>query len=306
MSALVTLERAHVRFTSGVLALQAVTCEVRAGEALLLVGESGSGKSTLLRALSALQPLEHGTLRWHFGGSPLEPARTAPARVRAARRHFGMVFQDALAAFDPRMNLGTALSEPLLIQGRPVTQLDAAFREVGLAPELLLRRPHELSGGQRQRAALARAFITEPALLLLDEAVSALDVSLRAQVLGLLLEMQRRRGLALAFVTHDLAVARTLADRILVLLQGRIVEASSADEFFAGPLHPYARELLARVLPPEPRAARAAVASAPHDEALASRGCAYAPRCPLVVPACRTTLPELTQRGERSAACLLV
>lgn len=308
MRPLITLQRGSVRFTGRVQALREVDCEVRAGEALLLVGESGSGKSTLLRTLSALQTLDSGTLHWHFEGLTLEPAHAQPAKVRAERRHFGMVFQDALAAFDPRLDFGAALREPLRIQGRPASNalLESAFREVGLAPELLLRRPHELSGGQRQRAALARAFITEPRLLLLDEAVSALDVSLRAQVLGLLLDMQRRRGIALAFVTHDLAVARTLAHRILVLLQGRIVEDSPADQFFEGPLHPYARELLARVLPPEPAAARAAVQGLPREEALADSGCAYAPRCPLAVAACRTTLPTLTERGARRAACILV
>ncbi len=308
MSALLTLQRASVRFATGVQALREVDYEVRPGEALLLVGESGSGKSTLLRTLSALQPLDSGTLLWHFEQPSFEPARASPALVRAQRRHFGMVFQDALAAFDPRLDFGAALSEPLRLQGKPATTgvLESAFREVGLAPELLARRPHELSGGQRQRAALARAFITGPELLLLDEAVSALDVSLRAQVLGLLLAMQRQRGIALAFVTHDLAVARTLAHRIIVLLQGRIVEDSPADLFFEGPLHPYARELLSRVLPPEPRAARAAVQSIPHEEPLASSGCAYATRCSVAVAACRASVPLLTTRAERSAACFLV
>jgi ABC-type glutathione transport system ATPase component len=174
----------------------------------------------------------------------------------------GFVFQDSLAAFDPRLSFSRSLSLPLRAQNLVPSseQLATAFRETGLAPELLARKPHELSGGQRQRAALARALITNPRVLLLDEAVSALDVSLRAQILSLLLELQRQRSMAVVFVTHDLAVARTLAHRIVVMLAGRIVENAPADQFFAGPLHPYAQELLTHVLPPDPRAAKQALA----------------------------------------------
>lgn len=308
MTSLMRLENATLRFESGVRALSDVSLSVHAGESVLLVGESGSGKSTLLRALVAVQPLDQGQVRWQFEDRDFDPWHAEAALVRAHRRHMGFVFQDSLAAFDPRLSFSRSLSLPLRAQNLVPSseQLATAFRETGLAPELLARKPHELSGGQRQRAALARALITNPRVLLLDEAVSALDVSLRAQILSLLLELQRQRSMAVVFVTHDLAVARTLAHRIVVMLAGRIVENAPADQFFAGPLHPYAQELLTHVLPPDPRAAKQALAQEPREGALSRSGCAYALRCPSAVPECKVRVPELVPRGERSAACFLV
>lgn len=262
---LVRTENLSVAFNGAAPVLQGVDLEIRTGEALLIVGESGSGKSTLLRALLALERPATGRVLWHRGeAGTQDPWALPPAALRRERAHMGMVFQDSLAAFDPRLPLRASVELPLRASGQAVdrARVDALAREVGLEPALLERFPRQLSGGQRQRVAIARALITEPSLLLLDEAVAALDVSLRAQVLTLLLELRARRSLTLVFVTHDLAVARMLADRILVMQRGRVVEAAQADVFFSGPQQPYSAELLRAVLPPDPVRARAVIAAA--------------------------------------------
>jgi len=207
-------------------ALEGLSLELRPGEFLAVAGESGSGKSTLLRALARHLPLERGRLAVH-----------------TARHRLQLVFQDPYASLDPRQRAGAALEEVLAVHALP-RRAEALLAEVGLAPELAARFPHELSGGERQRLAIARALAVEPVGLLLDEPVSALDPSHRAQVLNLLVELRERRGLACLLVTHDLALVRVLADRLAVLEAGRLVECGPAEELLLHPAAPATRRLV--------------------------------------------------------------
>ena len=239
----------HVRFegrNGRVDAVRGVSLQVKAGEVLAVVGESGSGKSTLARALMGMVPVRQGTLALAGEGVPL----AAAARSLAQRRRIGMVFQDSAAAFDPRFTVERILREPIALLGRgaasapPAALLDA----VGLPASLLPRRPHELSGGQRQRVGIARALAGAPQLLICDEAVSALDVSVQAQILNLLADLQQSRGLALLFITHDLSVVSYIADRIAVMYRGELLETGVAAQVLDRPSHDYTRRLLAAAL----------------------------------------------------------
>jgi len=221
-------------------AVDGVRLEVRAGECVALVGESGSGKSTLARAILGLDALQGGTIR--LGESPVGPDMPA-----ALRRRMQVVFQDPYGSFNPRHRVGRVVAEPFHLGGRPSdaeARVAEALEEVGLQAADAGKFPHEFSGGQRQRIAIARALVTRPELIVLDEAVSALDVSVRARVLDLLAELQARHGLAYLFITHDLTVVRAVADRVLVMQAGRIVEEGETARVFAAPAHPYTRALL--------------------------------------------------------------
>jgi oligopeptide transport system ATP-binding protein len=235
-------------------ALDDVSFCMAPGEALGVVGESGSGKSTLARVLSGLQPADGGSIR--FDGCELRGLDRA--RWRPLRRDIQLVFKDPLASLDPRMTALAAVAEPLQAL-RPQLGGDERRRyacrwleRVGLPPGLHGRYPHELSGGQCQRVGIARALVIEPRLLICDEPVSALDVSVQAQIVNLLMDLRRERRLALLFIAHDLAVVRHLCDRVLVLHAGRVVECAPAAELFARPAHPYTQALLAAV-PEVPR-----------------------------------------------------
>ena len=238
-------------------ALAGVTLHLRAGETLGVVGESGSGKSTLGRLAVGLERPDSGTVR--FKGED-RWAAVGPGK-RQLRRDAQMVFQDPFGSLDPRPTVARIVAEPLglLRLGRAVAAARTveALAEVGIGAEALDRYPHEFSGGQRQRVAIARALITRPALLVADEPVSALDVSVQAQVLNLLAELRTRHGLALLFISHDLAVVAHLADRIAVMQAGQVVEEGPRDQILTSPRHPYTRSLLAAVLPPDPKRARA-------------------------------------------------
>jgi len=232
---------AFARGASTVDAVKAVTLGVEDGETLALVGESGSGKSTLARTAVGLVRPDRGTVR--YAGHEV---------ARGVNRGVGMVFQDPLGSLDPRMSVGDAIVEVLALHRlRPRPERRARVRElldsVGLPSESADARPRELSGGQQQRAAIARALAAEPALLILDEPVSALDVSVRAQVLRLLADLQSELGIAYLFIAHDLAVVRQLARRVAVMQRGELVEVADAAAFFAGPQHAYSRALLAAV-----------------------------------------------------------
>jgi peptide/nickel transport system ATP-binding protein len=233
-------------------AVDGVSLQVSRGETLALVGESGSGKSTLARVAVGLEAPTEGSVR--FGGVPVFPF-PHPSR-RALAKRLQMVFQDPDASLNPRRDVLATLREPLDLHQR----LSAAARdervrdlllEVGLDPALRRRYPHELSGGQKQRVCIARALAVEPELLVCDEAVSALDVSIQAQILNLLVELREKRGLSYLFITHDLRVVRQIADRIAVMCRGKLVEVASADQLFAAPADPYTRLLLAAVPVPE-------------------------------------------------------
>jgi peptide/nickel transport system ATP-binding protein len=238
-------------------ALDGVTLRLWAGETLGIVGESGSGKSTLGRLAVGLERPDSGAVR--FQGADLWA--TGRLGKRQVRRDAQMVFQDPYGSLDPRQKIAQIVAEPLglLHLGRAAAaeRCREALAEVGLGAEALDRYPHEFSGGQRQRIAIARALITRPALLVADEPVSALDVSVQAQVLNLLAELQRRHGLALLFISHDLAVVAHLADRIAVMQAGRVVEEGPRHQVLNAPRHSYTRNLLAAVLPPDPTKARA-------------------------------------------------
>jgi oligopeptide transport system ATP-binding protein len=229
--------------------LEDVSFEMRPGETLGLVGESGSGKSTLARALLKLIPAACGTIRW----CGIDLATLGPASLRTRRRDFQMVFQDPLASLDPRMSVAEILAEPLEIfepqKGAAEREGDVAamLGRVGLSPAAMHRHPHEFSGGQCQRIGIARAMMLRPKLLICDEPVSSLDVSIQGQIVNLLADLQSDLGTALLFISHNLAVVRQLSHRVMVIEAGRIVEIAERETLFASPAHPYTRALLAAV-----------------------------------------------------------
>ncbi len=287
-------------------ALIEVSLSVSGGQSLGIVGESGCGKSTLARLLTALDSPTGGQVL--FDGEDL--FALSETRLRRLRRRFQMVFQDPYGSLDPRHRIGRSIAEPLrALEGRRESEERVAevLNEVGLKPADAGRYPHEFSGGQRQRIAIARAIVTRPSLVVADEAVSALDVSVQAQILNLFLDLQQSHGLTYLFISHDLAVVRHVAQQVAVMYRGRVVESGTTAEVFAGPAHPYTRSLLDAVPLPDPaRRRRGGRAQAQQlDNPLdLPRGCAYAPRCPRASARCRESVPDLERlQGSRRAAC---
>ncbi len=239
-------------------ALADVDLEVREGRAVGIVGESGSGKSTLARAILALVAPSTGEVRWR--GRAVHAADRDG--LRAMRGELRVVFQDPFGSLDPRMTAGESVLEALEgVRGGAAAaemrqRVESALAEVGLDPAFATRYPHELSGGQCQRVAIARAIVVRPKLLICDEAVSALDVSVQAQIINLLDDLRRRHRMAMLFISHNLAVVRHLCDEVVVLCRGRVVEQATRDALFANPGHPYTQALLAAVPEPDPRRAR--------------------------------------------------
>lgn len=294
------------RPTALVKAVDGLSFSVRAGETLALVGESGSGKSTVGRLV--LRLIEPTAGKVIFDGR--EVFDLDPEALRAFRREAQFVFQDPYASLNPRMTVEQMLTEPLALHalvppaGRR-ERVGELLRMVGLEARLARRYPHEFSGGQRQRLVIARALAVEPKLIVCDEPVSALDVSIRAQVLNLLRDLQRRLGLAYIFISHDLAVVKHIADRVAVMYLGRIVESAPADELFASPRHPYTRALLSAIPVPTPRAGRERIilqGDVPSPLA-PPPGCHLHLRCPYVIDRCRTERPALVADGEHATAC---
>ncbi|NAZ37365.1 ABC transporter ATP-binding protein [Rubellimicrobium sp. CFH 75288] len=286
-------------------ALQGIDLELRAGETLAIVGESGSGKSTLGRAMLRLVPAE-GAILWE--GHDI--ARWPERRLGPFRRAAQMIFQDPYLSLNPRKTVGTILRDALRQAGGRGDReaVEALLSSVGLAAEAAVRYPRAFSGGQRQRVGIARALAVRPRLLVADEPVSALDMSVRAQVVNLLADIRQREGLALAFISHDLGVVRHMADRVAVLYFGRLVEIAEAETFYAAPAHPYSAALLAAAPPPEPRLARRALSATLSGEvpspARPPPGCAFASRCPRARDRCRAEIPPLRPLGPgRRAAC---
>lgn len=283
-------------------AVDGVTLTIEPGEALGLVGESGSGKSTLGKTILGLHDKTAGAVR--FRGQML-PASYRRADFLRQAGMMQMVFQDPDSTLNPRLTVGESLAEPLVLLGRRAevgTRLPEWLARVGLGAEAAGRYPHEFSGGQRQRLGIARALIAEPALLVCDEPVSALDVSVRAQIVNLLQELRRSIGLALLFIAHDLGVVRHLCERTAVMYRGRLVEEAPTEELFTRPRHPYTRLLLDSNPLPDPRLARPHAVPAPPNTANAA-GCVFAPRCPRAGNRCRTA-PELKDEGGgRRLAC---
>ena len=282
-------------------AVDDVSLEIPAASTFGLVGESGCGKSSLSRAVLRLQAITAGRVLFHAeaDGEPVDIKDLGAGPLRRLRREIQIVFQDPQSALNPRLRIGTILSESL----RALETLGAAERReriassldaVGLPPDTASRFPHEFSGGQRQRIAIARALISRPNFIVLDEPVSALDVSIRAQILNLLLELQRRRGLTYLFVSHDLSVVRYVADRIGVMYLGRMAESGPTERIFATPLHPYTRQLLAAVPIAKPRARRPALTlqGDPPSPIDLPPGCAFQSRCPQANGLCREVVPS--------------
>jgi len=291
-------------------ALRGVDLEVPDGRSVGIVGESGCGKSTLARTILGLQAPTRGTIRWR--GWAVDTSDRA--RMRAMRRELQVVFQDPFGSLDPRMTAGDSVAEALeALEGvtdakARARRIAAALDEVGLDEGFADRYPHELSGGQCQRVAIARATVVQPRLLICDEAVSALDVSVQAQIVNLLDELVRRHGMALLFISHNLAVVRHLCEEVVVLYLGRVVERAPREALFAAARHPYTRALIAAVPEPDPRLARPALEHADtadtRPDAATSAGCAFAPRCPLAIERCSTEVPALESAGAGHAvAC---
>jgi len=291
-------------------AVDGVSLSVRRGEVLGLVGESGCGKSTLARTIMQLVPTTGGTVV--LEGKNLTGGSTAA--VRRTRRHMQMVFQDPYASLNPRMTVFATLAEPLLVHKVcPPSEITARVAKlmltVGLAPRFMQKYPHEFSGGQRQRIAIARALALEPKLIIADEPVSALDVSIQAQILNLLAGLGRRMNLSLIFIAHDLSVVKHISDRVAVMYLGKIVELGPAADVIERPKHPYTRALVSAIPTPNPDVERArqriVLPGDPPSPLNPPAGCAFHPRCPYAREKCRLAIPPLVAAGPaREAACI--
>ncbi|MBK1657024.1 ABC transporter ATP-binding protein [Paracraurococcus ruber] len=289
-------------------ALRGVDLTVARGEALGVVGESGSGKSTLGRLLLGLLPPSAGTVR--FDGQDVGAA--SRAEWRRLRQRMQIVFQDPFGSLDPRRRVGPQILDGIAIHGlMPPAErgdrLAALLAQVGLDPAHAVRFPHEFSGGQRQRIGIARALATGPEFLVADEPVSALDVSIQAQVMALLADLRRQLGLALLFISHDLPVVRQLCDRVVVLYLGRVMEEGPAEAVFRAPAHPYTRALLSATprLDPRRRLPRIPLPGEPPSPANPPSGCVFRTRCPQAAADCAAAVPALQPVGAaHRVACL--
>jgi peptide/nickel transport system ATP-binding protein len=291
------------RVVGYVRAVDDVSFVIREGETLGLVGESGCGKTTASRCiLRAIAPTDGQVLFRTRDGAVVDLAPLSRKELRPLRPQMQMIFQDPFGSLNPRMTLFDNVGEPLLVNGlrdrrARMDRVAALLSLVGLRPEYMHRFPHAFSGGQRQRIGIARALATEPRLVVADEPVSALDVSVQAQVLNLLLELQQRLHLTYLFVAHDLTVVRHISDRVAVMYVGRIVEMAPTPSIFAHPRHPYTAALMKAVPIADPRVASGDVALQGEVASPANppSGCYFHPRCPFVVDACRTDPPALRE-----------
>jgi oligopeptide transport system ATP-binding protein len=292
-------------------AVDGVSFSIRRGETLGLVGESGCGKTTTGRAILRLDPPTSGEVI--FEGQDL--AKLSEAGLRAMRRRMQVIFQDPYSSLNPRMTVGQIIAEPLAVHrivpdhAARAARVHQLLRHAGLLPAMARRYPHELSGGQRQRVGIARALAMEPVLIICDEPVSALDVSIQAQIINLLEELQAEFGLTYLFVAHDLSVVRHISDRVAVMYLGKIVEITDRKSLYESPQHPYTKALLSAVPIPDPvvEAGREHVVLGGEVPSPLNppAGCVFHPRCPIAVAECRTVVPELREvRADHQAACI--
>ena len=305
------------RRTGAVHAVDGVSFTLQRGETIGLVGESGCGKTTVGRAIvQILQAMTYrveisGTVLYHHPGGVTDLMTVGRRGMRPFRSDIQMVFQDPYSSLNPRMTVGRIVDEPLRIH----TKDDRTARrervrwlleKVGLSAAHAERYPHEFSGGQRQRIGIARALATNPKIVIADEPVSALDVSVQAQVINLMQDLQEEFGLSYVFIAHDLSVVRHISDRIFVMYLGHIVEAGPAEEIYGRPVHPYTKSLLAAVPRPDPDlrpASRASLAGDPPSPMAKPSGCPFRTRCPIARPDCAEAVPPLEERHGRAVAC---
>jgi len=287
------------RVVGHVKAVDGVDFDIREGECFGLVGESGSGKTTVGRCiLRAIQPTA-GAIRFRINGNSVNLANASQRKLKSLRHAMQMIFQDPYSSLNPRMTVYDIVGEPLLVHGikNRKQRVSELLIQVGLKPQHLRRYPHAFSGGQRQRIGIARALALNPKLIVADEPVSALDVSVQAQVINLLQELQDRRRLTYLFIAHDLSVVRHICDRIAVMYVGHLVELTNVDRLFQKPLHPYTEALLSAVPAPDPKqkltqkVAMGEVA----DPSNPPSGCVFHPRCPYAEDRCRSEEPRFRQ-----------
>ncbi|MBV0890931.1 dipeptide ABC transporter ATP-binding protein [Paracoccus sp. Z118] len=294
------------RVTGAVQAVTDISFSLGAGETLAIVGESGCGKSTAGRTILRLQEPTAG--RALLNGRDIYSL--SPAELRAARREMQMIFQDPFGSLNPRMTVREVIAEPLRLHGMASgadldRRIDEVLAKAGLSSWHAGRYPHEFSGGQRQRVGIARALATNPRLIVCDEPVSALDVSVQAQIVNLLQDLQTETGVSYVFISHDLAVVRHIATRVAVMYLGRIVEQADAGRLFADPRHPYTRSLIAAAPRPVPsdRVAHVPLKGETASAMAPPPGCAFHPRCPFAQERCRIDRPELRPVGGDLVAC---
>jgi len=291
-------------------AVDGISFDLRPGETLGIVGESGCGKSTLGRAILRLTRTTEGQVVW-LGQDFLGLDKNS---LREARRDLQIIFQDPLASLDPRMTIGAIIARPLktfcpdLGKAEIDKRVKEAMAQVGLAPEMMRRYPHEFSGGQCQRIGIARAMILRPKLIVCDEPVSALDVSIQAQIINLLRKLQAELGLSLLFISHNLSVVRHISHRVMVLYLGKVMEIGAREAFYANPMHPYSKALISAIPLPDPKAERARERITLQGDLPSPikppEGCRFCTRCPIATDLCHASEPPLSPRADgRLVAC---